>query len=381
MLISCILSLNYVSRPESNTTFQRRSPQINIMNEGWNTRNEILKASHQWPIILGFCLIGILLGWSVSWFMPAKYRSVKAIYVGINAYNAFADRNAAEHAGVKFNNPDDYKNWQMANLNALITSEGVFSLTLDALKAENNLWDSYTTEDLANILHAKWRNAGKWFLVAESDDSKLSTQAVLAWHDIVLVTVRSAISQAQTAYTIDIQIKSLSEEIAHLQATTASLEQTLTQFQNLQEEINNLNADAPTPPELTETINALATTLPQDASWSSIISSQPTENADAETTQNWVNQVITALTLNISNYQAQIDILNEELQSLSAAYAEASNKSYGLSPNLQVEKISSFTPKETMLRPTGFLVLIGGILGFFAWLLLWFGKFALRDTQ
>ena len=381
MLISCILSLNYVSRPESNTTFQRRSPQINIMNEGWNTRNEILKASHQWPIILGFCLIGILLGWSVSWFMPAKYRSVKAIYVGINAYNAFADRNAAEHAGVKFNNPDDYKNWQMANLNALITSEGVFSLTLDALKAENNLWDSYTTEDLANILHAKWRNAGKWFLVAESDDSKLSTQAVLAWHDIVLVTVRSAISQAQTAYTIDIQIKSLSEEIAHLQATTASLEQTLTQFQNLQEEINNLNADAPTPPELTETINALATTLPQDASWSSIISSQPTENADAETTQNWVNQVITALTLNISNYQAQINTLNEELQSLSAAYAEASNKSYGLSPNLQVEKISSFTPKETMLRPTGFLVLIGGILGFFAWLLLWFGKFALRNTQ
>jgi len=53
--------------------------------------------------------------------------------------------------GVKFNNPDDYKNWQMANLNALITSEDVFSLTLDTLKEKNNSWNSYTIEDRTKI--------------------------------------------------------------------------------------------------------------------------------------------------------------------------------------------------------------------------------------
>lgn len=350
------------------------------MNDGWNTRTEILKASHQWYIILGFCLAGILLGWLASWFIPAKYRSVKAIYVGINAYNAFADRNAAEHAGVKFNNPDDYKNWQMANLNAVITSEDVFARTLNTLRETDSLWDNVTTKELANILHAKWRNAGKWFLVAESDDQKLSTQAVLAWHDEVLTTVQAAILQAQKAYTIDIQLNSLNNKLAEIQAAAASLEQTLSRFQDLQNELAGINPNDPIPPLITQTADALITTLPQSEGWQSIIAEQPADNASAEDYSNWVDQVITALEQNIANNHAQINNLVENIASQSSAYSQASDKSYGLSPNLQVEKISSFTPRETVLRPTGSLVLIGGILGLFTWLLLWISKFT-RDKS
>jgi len=351
------------------------------MQEGWNIREEILKSTHQWPVILGFCLVGILLGWALSWVFPAKYRSVKAIYVGINAYNAFADRNAAEHAGVTFNNPDDYKNWQMANLNALITSENIFKKTLVLLQSTNTGWNEFTTEDLAQMLHAKWRNAGKWYLTAESDNPELSTQAVLAWHDIVLVDVQEAIAQAQNAYTIDLKLKSINDQQTQLYAKKTSLEQTQINFSNIHNTLITLTPSAPVPEDTFTTCKALTSTFPEGEYWGTLIIQQPGATSQVQDCTNWVNQVLISLEYEIENIESRIKTLDEEYQKLSVEYAEASDKSFGLSPNLQVERISTFTPKQTALHPTGFLVLLGGIFGLFAWILFWLGKIAMGKSS
>jgi hypothetical protein len=86
----------------------------------WSFRDEILLITHRWPIILLFCLVGSLVGWIISFCSPSPHRATKELYVGLNVYRATEDRNAAEHAGIQFSNPNDYKNWQMANLNSLI---------------------------------------------------------------------------------------------------------------------------------------------------------------------------------------------------------------------------------------------------------------------
>jgi len=351
---------------------------LNQIQEGWNIREEILKSTHQWYVIFGFCLVGILLGWAVSWFVPVKYRSVKTIYVGINAYNAFADRNAAEHAGVTFNNPDDYKNWQMANLNALITSESIFKKTLTTLQYTSADWNEFTAQDLSQMLHAKWRNAGKWYLTAESNDPELSSQAVSAWHDIVIANVQEAIFQAQNAYAIDLKRKSISEKQTQLYAKKASLEQTQINFLNAHNSLITLDPSISVPEDIFMTCKALTITLPEEEPWGTLVAQQPSEISQVKDCTHWVNQVIISLGYEINNIGSQIKALDEEYQKLSTEYAEASDNSFGLSPNLQVERISTFNPKQTVLRPTGFLVLLGGILGFFAWVLLWLGKITME---
>ena len=90
-----------------------------------SVREEVLQTSHHWTVIFSFCLAGIVIGWGVSIFWPANYRASKEIYVGINPYRALEDRNAAEHAEIEFINPDDYKNWQMSNLNNIIQMDWV----------------------------------------------------------------------------------------------------------------------------------------------------------------------------------------------------------------------------------------------------------------
>ncbi|GAH27900.1 unnamed protein product, partial [marine sediment metagenome] len=182
------------------------------MTNEWSIRDEILNTTHQWPLIFSFCLVGILIGWGISIFWPTSYRVSKEIYVGINPYQALTDRSVSEHASVQFNNPDDYKNWQMANLNVLIQTDWMIDETLSSLQNQDDYWKGASREDLARMLKVNWRNAGKWRLVAESDDPSRAAQVLAVWHDTVIKNVQNAVGEAQNTLVLDTQLQSFSSD-------------------------------------------------------------------------------------------------------------------------------------------------------------------------
>ncbi|MFC2054639.1 hypothetical protein ACFLV7_10160 [Chloroflexota bacterium] len=341
-------------------------------------RDEILQISHRWPIIFSFCLIGILIGWGVSLFWPTTHRVSKEIYVGINPYQALTDRNASEHAGVQFNNPDDYKNWQMANLNVLIQTDWMIDETLSNLQNHDDYWKRASREDLARMLKVNWRNAGKWRLVAESDDPSRAAQALVVWHDTVIKNIRNAVGEAQNTLVLDTQLQSFSSDQTKAISRLAELIQLRETAATHLETASAWPEDyQPGQDEHWELWYTVAQ-ADLDPAWEPLLEAFPIDGSPASSYIEWLNQTTVVLDQDIRTLQAQIETLQVQIDETSVRYKDASNKSFGLSGNLQVEKIRRRPPEQYAIRPTGLLILVGGILGLLLWIILWLVRITLK---
>jgi hypothetical protein len=163
-----------------------------------------------------FCLVGVLIGWLIALTVPTPYRATKELYVGLNIYQANQDSNAADFAGIQFYNADDYKNWQMANLNSLVYIDPIIDQTLYALQETDPYWQSINRHELTKMLHVYWRNAGKWRLVAEHPQAERAQQAVLLWEAAVIEQVALSIEQSRQVMTLHIQMQALADQQAQI---------------------------------------------------------------------------------------------------------------------------------------------------------------------
>jgi hypothetical protein len=337
----------------------------------WSLREEILHTTHRWPVIVVSCLLGSLLGLVIAYCLPSPHRATKELYVGINVYKATEDRNASEHAGLEFSNPDDYKNWQMANLNSLIFMDPVIRETLARLKDLDPYWLDIDQNKLSGMLHSYWRNAGKWRLVADNANPRYAFQAVLTWEDVVVDKVHNAISESQKIMVLDSQMDSLTLTQAEAISRTAEITQ-------IRESLISWRADAiqqdPKLPvkEIDREFIAflIKKAIPEDVV-QEVITSIPSSKAPLEDFIKWLDTEFPLLDEQLLISQRQIATLEGKKDEIASIYAESSRKSLGLSPNLQVDKITTAQPTRTIVRPTGLLVLVGGILGLIAWTILW----------
>ena len=135
----------------------------------WNLRTEILAAAHRWYWVVASFLLGALLGWLISLIWPAPYRAVQDIYVGLNAYRTTRDLYISEVAEAQFRNQDDYKNWQMGQLNSLAHSDEFLTETLFRLRETDQDWQEVDLSELRAMLAIAWRNTGDWHFSAQAN--------------------------------------------------------------------------------------------------------------------------------------------------------------------------------------------------------------------
>ncbi|MFC2025814.1 hypothetical protein ACFLUC_01315 [Chloroflexota bacterium] len=351
------------------------------MTDEWSLRNEILRTTHRWPIIFTFCLGGILLGWAMSFFWPSPQRAAKEIYVGLDVNHALNDRNASEHAGVQFNNPDDYKNWQMTNLNVFVKMDLIVAETLSRLKQQDQFWMNVERKDFTKTLNVNWRNAGVWRLVVEGDDLSHNSQAIATWHDVVLEYVQHAVEEAQKSLALDAQLSALATtqaqmvtQLAELTHSRETMESWLTAI-SLRPEDQLISQS-----EFAQIQQAFSDTIPAHTR-ASIIDTLPAQGAPNRKFIEWLEVTITALDQEILTTQSQIQALEKQNQEVFAHFSETSRRSFGLSANLHIREISSDPPQNYTVRPTGLLILLGGLLGLFIWTALWLSGIALRSDK
>ncbi len=183
------------------------------MNNKWSLSEEIYRAFHRWPTLAGVILLGCLAGWLVSFLMPPYYRAITYIYVALNPYRTYSDTNFLALARPKYSNIDDYKDWQMTQLESVIYLDEFILETLDRLRETNPDWQDFTAAELREILEADWRSAGTWSLIANSPDSDLAEQASSTWSAVVVERVRVAIESARQTFVIDQDLQAISEQI------------------------------------------------------------------------------------------------------------------------------------------------------------------------
>ena len=345
----------------------------------WSLRNEILTATQRWPIILAYCLAGCLIGWIVSFGWPSPHRATKELYVGLSIQRVSQDKNAVEHAGVQFYNVDDYKNWQMANLNSLIFMDDVIDETLNQLRQKDSYWQSVDRDELAGNLHAYWRNAGKWRLVAENIDPQYAIQAITVWQDVVVNKVYDAITASHETLETDRQLQSIVTAKTQALEKSASLAQIEDALIEWQQSISQLPVETSIEDTEREVLFIIANHPELGPSIQSVLEVFP--NADASNSQYhaWLDKLFIALALENQILQEQIETLETERQKLAENYAETSQRSLGLSPDLIVDRITDDQPEQNIKRPTSLLILIGGLLGLITWVFIWLAKVSLQS--
>ena len=335
------------------------------MSNQWSLREEILTLSHRWPVIILFCLAGAALGWGVSRVWPSPHEATAELYVAINVYRALDDHNVP----IKFNYADDYKNWQMANLNTMIYMDPVILETLNRLRQQDSYWDNVSQDDLVSMLHVYWRNAGKWRLVADNSQPKRAAQAVQAWQKVVLEQLTVAIQESQKTMEIDNQLQALAQNQANVISGTVGLQQASAAFKVSRQAL----AQAPSGQVVAEAERQKILAVLQNAGARTVVSSLsatfPETGSSNGQVVSWLDSAIPGLDAAIQSWQARGEQLKQQQAQLSQAYADASKKSLGFSANLQAEPVSGGPPTLSSTRPTAILVLVGAAMGLLAWLL------------
>jgi len=342
-----------------------------------SVREEVLQTSHQWPVIFSFCLAGIVIGWGVSIFWPTTYRASKEIYVGINPYRALEDRSASEQAELQFANPDDYKNWQMSNLNSIIQMDWLIQETLMNLRAEDDYWDAVSPAELGRMLKVNWRNAGKWRLVAEGGNQQRASQAVSAWHKVVLKELKNATLQAQNALLFDIQLQEIAARRLAMELKLSELRKVQHSLMDWEQKFITSASGQDLDDSARLKLVSLLNNASEDNKWLGQFAPVIPQGASAAEYQQWLQQVKYAGEMENNSLASQVDFLNEQEAEIYYQYTRASNRSYGLSSSLVIEEISEISIEQYEVRPMGLIILVGGAIGLLLWTALWLIKVTL----
>jgi len=348
----------------------------------WNLRTEILKATHRWYLIVAVFLFGALLGWIISLLIPAPYRAVQDIYVGLNAYRTGRDVNITEGASEQFRNLDDYKNWQMGQLDSLAVSDDYLEKTLTRLRLLNDDWLDISVAELRPMLSISWRNTGDWHFSAQAAEPQQASQVVSIWSQVVVEEVAFSVDAARRMILIDAQLQSVSEALVDREMRLILLEETQSSLDEWQRTLENeISEPSLAPLTYWRLLNQVTNAAGLDPGWESIIKNAPTLTSSPDETIAWLFPIKTLINAELAVLPVQIESLTDQQMGLAAEYFLAADESRALSANLEAAVIKSEAAQVTHLRPEAAVALIGGILALLILAGVWLVQISSRTEQ
>lgn len=325
----------------------------------WSLREQILRTAHQWPYLIMACILGALLALGISFLTPVHYVAESRLSVSY-----FSD--------AIFRNSDDYKNWEIGQLNTFIFTEPVLEATLDKLKVSDPYWERFSPQDLLPTLHVYWRNTGAWRLVAKADTPRHAAQLVQAWKQAVLESLEPALISANKLTEISYRLNAIARSQVELNSRATELAQ-------IKNRLGEWRSDA-LRQDLNQSMDRLqswqlriliARIAPWDSAGLELLQSTPAMDAPARAYIDWVEQALALIDEQVPIVQAQIPILdsqhNEYFQQWQAAY----QNSYGLSAYIRIESIPDLNSAAHAERSSSLAALVGGILGILSWVFYW----------
>lgn len=339
-----------------------------MSSRSWLLAEEVYRSFHRWPTLIAYTLIGCLVGWGVSLFYPPIYRATASLYVGLNPYRAFNDTTFLALANPDYTNIDDYNNWQMSQLNAAIYLDEIIQATLDRLQEQDDVWSSINAGQLRKMLQAEWRTAGEWNLIAEDRRPDLAAQAAQTWGEVILERINNGVKASRNAFMIDQELQANATQRVKIEQLRSDYLSSMKAIEAWLSTVKNLPQDEPLPPEERGQALFLASRLADyTPGWMALIQAQPAETAVPAAYVEWLSQISNYIESDILTLEGQIESLDRQRSKLKESFDRETSYSLGLSPTLEIVKLNLVPPKA--VRPTGLLIIIGGILGLSLWLL------------
>lgn len=334
----------------------------------WQFKDAFIGMLQQWQLMLILFVVGSGIGWLIAELIPASYQASSSLYIGLETYRAYSDPAFSAYANQEYSNQDDYKNWQMSQLNELILARDFLEETLARLQKQDAGWKGTTIKSLHNILAAEWRTAGRWNLIARHSQRNKAEEAVLVWQQVVLEKTNQAITNAQEMIKIDIQLQAIREQEAQAKARCQKLQAVLDQIKKLSNQLQQLPPQEPLAPSMRWQVLA-PPSLAADFSpaWIALLNKVPHSRALPADYLDWLAETQALSADEVQVLLGQREYFNRQFKVEYERYLSARKDSRGLSPNLIVEKVSPDDDLEVIQpRPHGQFALVGGLLGWIA---------------
>lgn len=335
----------------------------------WSWREDFFVLAHRWYLWLFLFFVGCGAGWVVANLSSAPYR-------------AEADLGVFYQSDAVFRNVDDYKNWEMGQLQALILSDQLLTLVQKRLSEQDSFWQTQTPADLRQRLHVYWRNAGVWHLVAEDRDPLRAEQLVRAWKAVIL-TEMARIAE------LTHQLKQIHTELLALGQAKVAAERRQVELQSLANVLKEWQpwadpnlAQRPVSPLQRWRLLELALRLDEHRQGeSSLANSIPPENAPAAAYQPWTEQALVTIETQAQLLQEQIPFLEQQIGEMTTKYNEIAAASWYLSVYLGVDELNTEVKPPRPVRTEGLAALVGGLATLLIGLLVGFARLQWRKER
>jgi hypothetical protein len=334
----------------------------------WLLAEELFTAMHRWYQIAAFFLLGCLLGWTMAWIWPAPHRATADLLVSLDPFRAVEDRYVGVYTNLDFRFPDDYKHWQMAQLNALALSDGYLLETLELLRSQDPSWQEEGHGDLRGMLSVHWRDPGKWQLVAEARDPDRAVLLVDTWRSVILARANAAISGSQELFFLDLRLQALATEEVALQETQAALREARHSLASLHAEFGEQTNIAFTSADHTRVQALVGFVSRLQPQWEVVFPEPPGIDAPRLEVLAYLDKVITVIDqLLEAEVEVRLVRLEGTLADEQEHWRQSLHQGSGLAATMTVEAPGESAPRVAQLHSPGLGALIGGFIGILAW--------------
>ena len=339
--------------------------------ETWSFRDSILAAARRWPLFVGFVLLGGLLGWLVSYVSPSPYRATSQLFVGLNPFRAPDDRYVAAYGATEYRNRDDYKNWQMEQLNGLAYFDEVLGAALAELRLKDPYWEEVSLEELDQRLDLYWRSAGTWRMVAEGPDPQRAADLAEAWRAAVFEQSNQAIQASQQLYQLDLMLQAIEAEIVETQARQAELAELGGALLAFSQRLEQALAESElTLAERWELMRLAGNAAGFDKGWLDLLDGIPAAGSPAEAYLPWIDRLIEAVDLELEFTPSRLEALESQREAAFSQWEEAYEMGHGLAATLTVEIPTETAPEVEIVRQSGTAIVVGALVGGLFWAVL-----------
>ena len=325
----------------------------------WSVRDEIIRVTHYWPIPVIAFLIGSLAGWGLSYILPPAYQAEVELFV------AYDDARECR-------NPDDCKNWQLEQTDALVKSLIVIEPTLSRLRAIDPFWKDVNPDELAGMFDVLWRNTGKWRLVARSNDPERSKAAVEEWSQVFLDEYQAAQEHSLRLIDLNAQVRALNQIQVQLDRKIIILNMVISEISEIRGLLAALDPDEQLP-ELTRwnLYNLAAQASSTNPAWLELLDSFPDEIASQSDYIKWLDQLLVSVDQEIESSRIQLEQIDIEKKKALDQITIESEASHGLSQTIEVSRMVEVEPQVIESRRTTTAAVLGGIIGLLVWGIVW----------
>ncbi|MFC1922209.1 hypothetical protein ACFLY4_02880 [Chloroflexota bacterium] len=325
----------------------------------WSVRDEIIRVTHYWPIPVIAFLIGSLVGWGLSYIFPPAYQAEVELFV------AYDDARECR-------NPDDCKNWQLEQTDALAKSQIVIEPTLSRLRAIDPFWEDVNPDQFAGMFDVLWRNTGKWRLVVRSNDPEKSKAAVEEWSQVFLEEYQAAQEHSLRLIDLNAQVRALNQIQVQLDRKIIILNMVISEISEIHGLLAAIDPDEQLP-QLTRwnLYNLAAQASSVNPAWLELLDSFPDEMASQSDYIKWLDQLSISVDQESESSRIQFEQLDIEKKKTLDQIKIESEGSHGLSQTIEVSRMVEAKPQVIESRRTTTAALLGGIIGLLVWGIVW----------